>query len=341
MHKQRGISLIELMIAMLIGLMITGAVTQAFLGSLMTSRMQGSMSRLQESGRFALQYLAQESRPAGVGLGVRMPEDQICVVANNGDPAAWAGFNRPVWGRRSTGAPGQFGLAGTDELHLFRNDDCNAFLTDGELLRPGANANVKVTAYCPSMRQNALVLVADLEKAVVLRITNNPNPAAPEPTLAHAAATNNPNAQCGGFRFTDIQFESPARVMGFDHRVYYVANTARLGADGQPIRALFVRNSISGAVEEVVDGVESMRIRYGVALAGRDAVEQYMTAAQVEAANRWGDVRTLSFELLLVADGQTAGADQQQLEFDGAAVAADGRLRQVYRTVVALRNRVE
>lgn len=341
MHKQRGISLIELMIAMLIGLMITGAVTQAFLGSLVTSRMQGNMSRLQESGRFALQYLAQESRPAGVGLGVRMPEDQICVVANAGDPAAWARFNRPVWGRRSTGAADHFGLNGTDELHLFSSDNCNSFLTDGELLRPGSNANIKVTAYCPSMRQNALVLVADLEKAVLLRITNNPNPNAPNPTLAHSAGTNNANAQCGGFRFTDIRFESPARVMGFDHRVYYVANTARVGANGQPIRALFVRDSVAGTAEEVVDGVESMRVRYGVALPGRNAVQQYMTAAQVEAANRWGDVRTLGFELLLVADGQTAGADQQVLTFDGAAVPADGRLRQVYRTVVALRNRVE
>jgi type IV pilus assembly protein PilW len=341
MHKQRGISLIELMIAMLIGLMITGAVTQAFLSSLMTSRMQSNMSRLQESGRFALQYLAQESRPAGVGLGVRMPEEQICVVANAGDPAAWARFNRPVWGRRSTGAAGQFGLAGTDELHLFSSDNCNSFLTDGELLRPGSNANIQVTAYCPSMRQNALVLVADLEKAVLLRITNNPNPNAPNPRLAHAASTNNAAAQCGGFKFSEIEFRSPARVMGFDHRIYYVANTARVGANGQPIRALFVRDSVAGTAEEVVDGVESMRIRYGVALPGRNAVEQYMTAAQVEAANRWGDVRTLSFELLLVADGQMAGADQQVLTFDGAAVPADGRLRQVYRTVVALRNRVE
>ena len=33
MHKQRGISLVELMIAMLIGLMITGAVTQAGSGT--------------------------------------------------------------------------------------------------------------------------------------------------------------------------------------------------------------------------------------------------------------------------------------------------------------------
>lgn len=343
MHKQRGISLIELMIAMLIGLMITGAVTQAFLGSLMTSRMQGSMSRLQENGRFALQYLAQESRPAGVGLGVRMPEDQICVVANSPNTVR---LNQPVWGLRSTGAAGHYGLSGTDELHLFATDNCGSFVSQKEADKPGgANANTNVTAYCPSMRQDALVLIADLEKAVLLRLTNNVtegNDAGKKIyQLTHAASGNNQDAVCGGFKFSNLKFNTSARVLGFDHRIYYVANTGRVGANGQPIRALFVRDSVAGTAEEVVDGVESMRIRYGVAVAGRDAVEQYMTAAQVEAANRWGDVRTVGFELLLVADGQTAGADQQQLEFDGAAVVADGRLRQVYRTVVALRNRVE
>ncbi|MDP3813569.1 PilW family protein [Pseudomonas sp.] len=341
MHRQRGISLIELMIAMLIGLVITGAVIQVFLSSKATFSMQGNMSRLQENGRFALQYLAAQARPAGVGMGIRMPEEQICIVASAADPADWARLNRPVWGKRSTGAAGDLGLSGTDEVYLFSNDDCNAFLTDTEVLEPGKNANVKVTAYCPSMRQNQVVMIADMEKAVLIRITNSPAANAPNPTLAHSAGTNSKTAECGGFKFSDITFQSPARVIGFEHKAFYVAATARNGSNGQPVRALFVRDTVSGVAEEVVEGVEAMRVRYGVALAGRDAVQQYMTAAEVEAANRWGDVRTLGFELLLVADGKTSGAEAQSLTFDGAAVVADGRLRQVYRTVVALRNRIE
>lgn len=341
MHKQRGISLVELMISMLIGLVITGAVTQVFLSSKLTFSMQGNMSRLQENGRFALQYLAAQARPAGVGMGIRMPEEQICVVASNADPADWAGMNRPVWGKRSTGASGDFGLAGSDEVYLFRNDDCDAFLTEDEVLAPGKNANVKVTAYCPSMQQNNVVMIADMEKAVLIRITNKPNANAPEPTLVHSAGSNSKTADCGGFKFDEIEFVSPARVIGFEHKAYYVAETGRTASNGQAVRALFVRNTVTGVAEEIVDGVESMRVRYGVTGGNRTAVLQYMTAAEVEAANRWGDVRTLSFELLLVADGQTAGAESQSLTFDGAAVAADGRLRQVYRTVVALRNRID
>ncbi|MFI8607372.1 PilW family protein [Pseudomonas sp. NPDC077649] len=341
MRKQRGLSLIELMVAMLLGLIVTGAVLQVFLSSKTTFVMQGNLNRLQENGRFALQYLAQQVRPAGIGLGVRLPEESICVVASNADPADWAGINRPVWGRTSAGAAGELGVAGSDEVHVFANDGCEAFLTEGEVMAPGKNANVKVDRYCPSMQQNQLVMVADLQKAVVIRITNAPNANVKEPTLAHAAGTNNAAALCGGFKFSEIRFESPARIFGFAHRVFYVAETGRNGVDGRPLHALFVRNSATGVAEEMVEGVQSMRAHYGLVAAGGVGVRDYLSAAEVEAANRWDDVRTLSFELLLESDGQLASARDQTVVFDGAAVAADGRLRQVYRTVVALRNRID
>lgn len=52
----RGFSLVELMIAMVIGLVVLAAVASLFLGSRQTFRTQDSMGQVQESGRF-LQYL--------------------------------------------------------------------------------------------------------------------------------------------------------------------------------------------------------------------------------------------------------------------------------------------
>ncbi|MBS7725309.1 hypothetical protein I0E51_12810 [Pseudomonas lalucatii] len=65
-------SLIELMVAMVIGLLISGAVLQVFLSNRNTFLMQNASGHIQENGRFALQYLAAEIRPAGVGMGVRL-----------------------------------------------------------------------------------------------------------------------------------------------------------------------------------------------------------------------------------------------------------------------------
>lgn len=343
MQNQRGLSLIELMVAMVIGLVISGAVLQVFISNKNTFLLQNASGHLQENGRFALQYLAAEIRPAGVGLGVRLAEESICVVASNGTASEWNAMNRPVWGQRIA-ATGALGAVGTDQLSLFVNDDCGAFLTAGETLKPGANANVKVTRYCPSMQQNRAIMIMDMEKAVVIRVTNKPNATGSGVvTLAHAAGTNDKDAKCGGFKFSDISFRDPARVVGFSSKTFYVADTGRKDSAGLAVRALYVRDvaTVPPTSMEVVEGVESMRTSYGVATAGSVGVQAYLTPAQVEAANRWGDVRTVKIDLLMVSDGRAPGAQDQAIEFDGAAVAADGRMRQVFSTVVALRNRID
>ncbi len=62
---QTGLSLIEIMIALLIGAFLIGGVLQIFIGSKQTYRMQENLSRLQENGRFALDFLAKDIRSAG------------------------------------------------------------------------------------------------------------------------------------------------------------------------------------------------------------------------------------------------------------------------------------
>lgn len=343
MRNQRGLSLIELMVAMVIGLVISGAVLQVFISNKNTFLLQNASGHLQENGRFALQYLAAEIRPAGVGMGVRLPEESICVVATNGAASEWNAMNRPIWGQRIT-ASGALGAVGTDQMSVFVNDNCGAFLTSGELLKPSANANIQVTGYCPSMEQDRAVMVMDMEKAVIIRITNKPNSSGSgNVTLAHAAGNNDKDASCGGFKFSDIAFTDPARVVGFSSKIFYVADTGRTDSAGQPVRALYVRDvsTVPAQTMEVVEGVESMRTRYGVATASSVGVQSYLTPAEVEAANRWGDVRTVKVDLLMVSDGRAPGAQDQAIEFDGGAVVADGRMRQVFSTVVALRNRID
>ncbi|WP_054341852.1 PilW family protein [Neptunomonas antarctica] len=62
---QGGFSLIELMIALVLGLIIVGAVINAFLAMSQTYKVQDALSRAQESGRFALELVSQELRMAG------------------------------------------------------------------------------------------------------------------------------------------------------------------------------------------------------------------------------------------------------------------------------------
>lgn len=62
---QGGFSLIELMIAMSLGLILIGGVISVFLASSQTYRLQDAMFRVQESGRFALDIMLRDLRDAG------------------------------------------------------------------------------------------------------------------------------------------------------------------------------------------------------------------------------------------------------------------------------------
>lgn len=64
-HKQHGLSLVELMIAITLGLIILFAVIAVYTGSRQSFRMQEENARLQESGRFALEIVGRSARQAG------------------------------------------------------------------------------------------------------------------------------------------------------------------------------------------------------------------------------------------------------------------------------------
>lgn len=64
-NRQRGLSLVELLVAMAIGLLVTLVVTEAYVNATSTQRSQNDKSRVQETMRFALDTLMYAVRKAG------------------------------------------------------------------------------------------------------------------------------------------------------------------------------------------------------------------------------------------------------------------------------------
>lgn len=62
---ERGFTIAELMIALLLGLILLGGVIQVFLSSRQTYSANEAMSRMQENGRFALEFMARSARLGG------------------------------------------------------------------------------------------------------------------------------------------------------------------------------------------------------------------------------------------------------------------------------------
>jgi type IV pilus assembly protein PilW len=63
--SQFGLTLMEILVALVIGIFVIGAVIQIFVSSSHINRTQEALSRIQENGRFALEMLAQDVRAAG------------------------------------------------------------------------------------------------------------------------------------------------------------------------------------------------------------------------------------------------------------------------------------
>jgi type IV pilus assembly protein PilW len=90
--QQKGMTLVEIMIALLIGAFLLGGVMQIFLSAKQTYRVQEALSRLQENGRFAMDF---------VGRDIRMADYRACPAALLLNPANGLG-----WGVTGTnGAP--------------------------------------------------------------------------------------------------------------------------------------------------------------------------------------------------------------------------------------------
>ncbi len=64
-RSQQGITLIELMIALVIGLMATGAMLRDYVDSSRLYRFNESLARIQENGRFGLEFIRRDARMAG------------------------------------------------------------------------------------------------------------------------------------------------------------------------------------------------------------------------------------------------------------------------------------
>jgi type IV pilus assembly protein PilW len=80
---QTGLSLIEIMIALLIGAFLLGGVLEVFIGSKQTYRMQGNLSRLQENGRFAIDFLAKDISMAGYWGCLRPSTSNVDIAGTN------------------------------------------------------------------------------------------------------------------------------------------------------------------------------------------------------------------------------------------------------------------
>lgn len=354
-HRQAGLTLIELMISLVIGLLILGALLVAYLGSRSAYRSNDSLARVQEAGRFSLDFIAQDARMSGF-IGCRSRnltiDDQSTVnitspaVTFNGSRDGIRGFDGS-----NTGSIGQW----TNPTTIARVGS-----SDVLTIRRAAGAAVGIAlnsdpvARTVTLRHNAigvqngdLAVLVNCERAMVFFVTNSPalTGAGNYPTvLEYKASGGGPGGTLGNNTAIPVPpfftVGSRSEVTRFIEISYFIG----VNSAGRP--SLF--RAASGAVEELVENVEDMDILYGVdtTLPDQDGIiDVYQRADQV---TDWGRVASARISLLIVGPEDNVTTAAQTYTFrestgDGVAdvqAAADRRLRHVFTTTISLRNRV-
>ena len=320
--KQKGLSLVEIMIAMLIGLFLTGGILQIFSSSRLTYRVHEATSRMQETGRMAVEVLAREIR----GADFWGCNSDIGEVTNNLDPLGGGDYVD----YESGGVVGTEGGSGPDSLVLRGAVDMD--LGVDPPYGPQSSANIKVVEDS-GLAQGDIVVVSDCEQGDIFQITNA-NPEAG--VLVHnTGATTSPgnynasNPGCPGSNAHCLSkvYGSDAKILVPQEITYNIAT----GSEGEP--ALF-RNG-----EEFLDGVEDLQLLYGEDNTNSGVATYYVTADQVVDMNNGVSIRlavvTRSYE-----NNLTGGVNQSYSVLGDNRTAADFRLRQVYTTTVNIRNRM-
>lgn len=332
--SQRGFSLVELMVALALGVILSAAIIQIFITSKNVYRMQEVMSRNQENARFAFEYMSRDLRMAGyVGCGNL---DRVAVNVIADPPSDFMQFDPSTFmtGYDNVSSSNDWGAKeGTDVIEVRRASGLGTRLT-GVLTTN--NANIQIVNNRAGFKQNDTVIISDCINADIFNVVNKPKQNDDKKvTLAHSSGGNT-NSKLSKLYGAD------AELMAFESITYYVAPSGRSTVGGRSVDALWMRvnNSAGAPVDiELVDGVEDLQLEYGVDTTGNRAANAYRKA---DAVADWSRVASIRVAILVAGseDNTALGNYEQSIEFNDGAVLADGALRDVYEGVVAVRNRI-
>lgn len=352
MFKQKGLSLVELMIAVALGLILLTGVIEVFLSSKRVFSTQQAVSRVQETGRLAVDFLSKDIRMAGyMGCASRAADMSITnTLKNSGTLAlnfndaviAYAAANLPVGSiskvpTADTDILIVRGAAGTGVEVTKSNDSAQVFVSElGTEAGACSDGKNRVSGICPG----DILVIADCVKARVF-MTTSIKVSGDEANLVHSGTSTyspgNDITSWGGSSNKMENFDPGAEVLLATTRAYYIAT----GTSGRP--SLWVETNGANPLE-LLEGVENMSLRFGVDTDAEPdyTPNEYKTAAQVTAAAQWTRVISIQVSLLVASAEDKVLPETQVYSFAGVdnVNPGDQRLRQVFNATVGIRSRL-
>lgn len=356
-RNQRGVTLIEIMIALVLGLLVLAGIFQIYLATRRSYVLAESLAARQEAIRYVTTTISKDVRMAGY-RGCMRDTGEIRNTVNP-DPADGGRtafthtdflymFERYVEGFDASGGGWQPGLPdelasvlpGTDVLTIRGVFDPEVYVVQ-QMPTPSAALHTNPLNPPPFVAGD-IVLVTDCVGATIFQITqyqlSNPgNPSANVGNIVHNQGAGAGLPSPGNWdQSLGRSYPVGSQVMRLGTLSYYIRNST---SGSGP--ALW--RNLNGNAVEIAEGVENMQVQYGVDTNGDQVPDAYRTADAFADTDDWRAVVTARVALLVTSTrDNAAGADPRSFNLLGTIVDPinDGRLRRVVTLTISLRNRL-
>ncbi len=312
--RQQGFSLVELMISLVLGLLLSAGVVTVFLSSKKTYQTQDAVSQIQENARFAEEFIARDTRMAGYsGCSNQMPTANV--IQNAGLNVL--NFDRGIEGYDgdSGALPAMFpgALAGSDVLVIHQTE------LNSELVVNKHNPNsAQIDVTNPhAFKPGTIMMIVDANCSgrgifVVTGPTNNNDNAT---NVVHntgktftykdgsSGVGNCSKSLKGNFDCSTLSaasntaYTNGSSVFALNTIAFYIEDPAKNTALTSPTlyKVTFSDQFSTGStqLEPLVEGVKDLDILYGV-WSGNTMTYK---PANTVASNEWADVRAVRLNL--------------------------------------------
>ena len=310
-RQQQGFSLIEMMLAMLIGIIIMGGILSVYNNTREVQRVSDDQVHLVSDARFAIETLAYDLRHAGVFGGTNLASTIKC---HKGDPNCSTAL-----------------ATASDDCETRWYLDITTPIFASEALNPYST--------CPISSH-----LANTDLLVVRYADSNPVATA---SLVASTAYVRSNYQAGELFIGTAPPVIPDDTSALTNnhllvsRAYYISDYTDFAGDGLP--SLRRVDLVAGpAVQDqlILPGVENLQIQFGIDTNQDRSVDQYVNADQVP---DWTKVYSARVWVLVRSQHVDKKVDTSEIfTIAGNAVAFgnDGYRRLLISSVINLRNMV-
>lgn len=341
-RRVAGFTLIELMIAMVLGLIVIAGVVSVFLAGQQSFRTNNALADVQDSSRIAFELMARDIREAGM-TGCNSTNGNITNVLNGQSTTWWTNWANATHGYAdATTDPALSGItgfgapvAGTSSLQLISADtDVGALSADYD----DSAASFTTQTPAPAYAAGDVVMLCSPGHASIVQLSSFNTSTGVATFVAGTSPT-------PGNSSTDLTFPAgsgPCSTPDLLIRSCFPANSlvSKLTAvdwyigtnpvGGDSLYRVNLVNNGTGTVatpQEMVRNVTGMTITYLDPSASAIS-DKYVPASTITADNGWSNVTAVQVALTM------------QSTFTRASVTGTAPLQRQYSFTTTLRNRV-